>query len=58
MLLREIAEEARHQHEVAETELGVEGGNPLGNRLRTADDRHFSEPAIGVVLFFGQDSSS
>jgi hypothetical protein len=46
MLLGQISEESRDQLEAAETEFGVKGGDPLGHRIGTADDRHFPEPAV------------
>jgi hypothetical protein len=41
VFLRKVTEEARDQLEAPETEFGVEGRDPLGHRLGTADNRHF-----------------
>ena len=42
ILLRKIPKEARHQHEVAETEFLMQRGDPLDDGVRTADNRYLA----------------
>lgn len=55
VLLRQVAEEARHQLQPAETELVVQFGDPRGDRVRAADDSDLAQLGLGFELLLGRD---
>ena len=56
VLLRQIAEKARRQLEIAETELLMEFRNPPGDRARAADNRHLPQSSLRLEFLLGRDS--
>jgi hypothetical protein len=53
-----ISQKACDQLEAAEAEFGAGRDESLGHGVRTAGNRHFLQPAFGVVLLPGQYPAS